>query len=132
MKLWKNIDIAILDSLPNTAVGYEQRITIPEFTFLGKHDQPDFGSIKLWFYGQYKTIELKSLKNYLFQYRDTVISYERCVDVLYKHLMQTYQPVRLRVQIDFRPRGGISSCMTADSDWGHLGGTDKLWQDHKD
>ena len=132
MKLWKNIDIAILGSLPNTAVGYEQRITIPEFTFLGKHNQPDFGSIKLWFYGQDKTIELKSLKNYLFQYRDTVISYERCIDVLYKHLMQTYQPVRLRVQIDFRPRGGISSCMTADSDWGHLGGTDKLWQDHKD
>jgi len=132
MKLWKNIDIAILDSLPNTAVGYEQRITIPEFTFLGKHDQPDFGSIKLWFYGQDKTIELKSLKNYLFQYRDTVISYERCIDVLYKHLMETYQPVRLRVQIDFRPRGGISSCMTADSDWGHLGGTDKLWQDHKE
>ena len=82
MKLWKNIDIAILDSLPNTAVGYEQRITIPEFTFLGKHDQPDFGSIKLWFYGQYKTIELKSLKNYLFQYRDTVISYERCIQSL--------------------------------------------------
>ena len=132
MKLWKNIDISILDSLPNPAVGYEQRITIPEFTFLGKHNQPDFGSIKLWFYGQDKTIELKSLKNYLFQYRDTVISYERCIDVLYKHLMQTYQPVRLRVQIDFRPRGGISSCMTADSDWGHLGGTDKLWQDHKD
>jgi 7-cyano-7-deazaguanine reductase len=132
MKLWKNIDIAILDSLPNTAVGYEQRITIPEFTFLGKHTQPDFGSIKLWFYGQDKTIELKSLKNYLFQYRDTVISYERCIDVLYKHLMQVYQPVRLRIQIDFRPRGGISSCMTADSDWGHLGGTDKLWQDHKE
>lgn len=132
MKLWKNIDIAILDSLPNTAVGYEQRITIPEFTFLGKHTQPDFGSIKLWFYGQDKTIELKSLKNYLFQYRDTVISYERCIDVLYKHLMQTYQPVRLRIQIDFRPRGGISSCMTADSDWGHLGGTDTLWQDHKE
>jgi 7-cyano-7-deazaguanine reductase len=132
MKLWKNIDISILDSLPNTAVGYEQRITIPEFTFLGKHNQPDFGSIKLWFYGQDKTIELKSLKNYIFQYRDTVISYERCIDVLYKHLMETYQPVRLRVQIDFRPRGGISSCMTADSDWGHLGGTDKLWQDHKD
>ncbi len=132
MKLWKNIDIAILDSLPNTAVGYEQRIRIPEFTFLGKHNQPDFGSITLWFYGQNKTIELKSLKNYIFQYRDTVISYERCIDVLYKHLMQTYQPVRLRVQIDFQPRGGISSCMTADSDWGHLGGSDKLWQNHKD
>jgi len=132
MKLWKSIDFSILESLPNAAVGYEQKITIPEFTFLGVHDQPDFGSIQLWFYGQDKTIELKSLKNYLFQYRDTVISYERCIDVLYKHLMQIYQPVRLRIQIDFRPRGGISSCMTADSDWGHLGGTDKLWQNHKD
>jgi len=132
MKLWKSIDFSILESLPNAAVGYEQKITIPEFTFLGVHDQPDFGSIQLWFYGQDKTIELKSLKNYLFQYRDTVISYERCIDVLYKHLMQIYQPVRLRIQIDFRPRGGISSCMTADSDWGHLGGSDKLWQNHKD
>jgi len=132
MKLWKSIDFSILESLPNAAVGYELKITIPEFTFLGVHDQPDFGSIQLWFYGQDKTIELKSLKNYLFQYRDTVISYERCIDVLYKHLMQIYQPVRLRIQIDFRPRGGISSCMTADSDWGHLGGSDKLWQNHKD
>ena len=56
-KLWKSIDTSILKSLPNPAQGYEQRINIPEFTFLGVHDQPDFGNITIWFYGNEKTIE---------------------------------------------------------------------------
>lgn len=131
-KLWNSIDGAVLKSLPNAARGYEQYIHIPEFTFLGVQNQPDFGIIKLWFYGNEKTIELKSLKLYLLQYRDTIISYERCLDVLYKHMMASYAPDRLRIEIEFRPRGGISSTLTVDSDWGHLGGTDKLWQHHKD
>ena len=131
-KLWDSIDGDILKSLPNPASGYEQYIDIPEFTFLGVQNQPDFGHIKIWFHGQDKTIELKSLKNYLFQYRDTIISYERAIDVMYNHLMETYDPFRLRLEIEFRPRGGISSTMTADSDWGHLGGSDQLWQHHKD
>ena len=130
-KLWNSIDGSALKSLPNAAKGYEQRISIPEFTFLGVHDQPDFGNITIWYYGNTKTIELKSLKEYLFQYRDTVISYERCLDVLYKHLKEAYEPDRIRIEIEFRPRGGISSKMTVDSDWGHLGGTDQYWQHHK-
>ena len=130
-KLWNSIDGSTLKSLPNDAKGYEQRISIPEFTFLGVHDQPDFGNITIWYYGNAKTIELKSLKEYLFQYRDTVISYERCLDVLYKHLKEAYEPDRIRIEIEFRPRGGISSKMTVDSDWGHLGGTDQHWQYHK-
>ena len=130
-KLWNSIDGSILKSLPNAAKGYEQRISIPEFTFLGVHDQPDFGNITIWYYGNTKTIELKSLKEYLFQYRDTIISYERCLDVLYKHLKEAYEPDRIRIEIEFRPRGGISSKMTVDSDWGHLGGTDQHWQYHK-
>jgi 7-cyano-7-deazaguanine reductase len=130
-KLWNSIDGSVLKSLSNAAKGYEQRISIPEFTFLGVHDQPDFGNITIWYYGNTKTIELKSLKEYLFQYRDTVISYERCLDVLYKHLKEAYEPDRIRIEIEFRPRGGISSKMTVDSDWGHLGGTDQHWQYHK-
>ena len=130
-KLWNGIVSTSLKSIPNDARGYEQRISVPEFTFLGVHNQPDFGNITIWFYGKEKTIELKSLKEYLYQYRDTVISYERCIDVLFKHLKDVYQPDRIRVEIEFRPRGGISSKMTADSDWGHLGGTDKYWQHHK-
>ena len=130
-RLWDSIDGAALKSLPNAAKGYEQRISIPEFTFLGVKNQPDFGAITIWFYGKDRTIELKSLKEYLFQYRDTVISYERAIDVMYRHLMAAYEPDRIRIEIEFRPRGGISSRMTVDSDWGHLGGSDTLWQHHK-
>lgn len=131
-RLWQSIDGSLLKSLPNAAKGYEQKITIPEFTFLGVRDQPDFGHITLWFYGNDSTVELKSLKEYIFQYRDTIISYERCIAVMYQHLMSAYAPSRIRLEIEFRPRGGISSKMTADSDWGHLGGTDQAWKHHKD
>lgn len=129
-KLWQTIGSGILKSLPNAAKGFEQRVTVPEFTFLGVQNQPDFGNITIWFYGADKTIELKSLKEYLFQYRDTIISYERCLSVMYGHMMEVYTPDRIRIEIDFRPRGGISSKMTADSDWGHLGGSDKAWPHH--
>ena len=130
-KIWKDVDASLLKFLPNAAKGYEQKIVIPEFTFLGVKDQPDFGVISIWFYGKDKTIELKSLKNYIYQFRDIIISYERCLDVLYKQLITFFEPDRIRIEIEFRPRGGISSKMTVDSDWGHLGGTDKLWQHHQ-
>jgi 7-cyano-7-deazaguanine reductase len=115
--LWDSIDPSLLKSLPNPAKGYEQKISVPEFTFLGVKDQPDFGNITIWFYGDEYTIELKSLKEYIFQYRNTVLSYERCIDVLYKHLNDKYKPSRLVLEIDFRPRGGISSKMMRDSRW---------------
>ena len=51
---------------------------------------------------------------------------------MYKHLKAVYEPDRIRIEIEYRPRGGISSTMTVDSDWGHLGGTDQIWQHHKD
>ena len=44
-KLWSSVDGSILKSLPNAAKGYEQRISVPEFTFLGVKNQPDFGDI---------------------------------------------------------------------------------------
>lgn len=129
-KLWDKIDGKLLKSIPNPASGYEQYIDIPEFTFMGVHNQPDFGHIKIWFHGEKSTVELKSLKEYLLQYRDTIISYERAIDVMYKHLIEAYKPFRLRLEIQFRPRGGISSTMKADSDWGHFGGTDKIGRAH--
>ena len=51
MKLWQTIENN-LKSLPNAAEGYEQQIDIPEFTFLGVKNQPDFGHIKIWFHGK--------------------------------------------------------------------------------
>lgn len=129
-KLWDSVENN-LKSIPNAARGYEQFIDIPEFTFMGVHNQPDFGHIKIWFYGDDKTVELKSLKEYLLQYRDTIISYERFTDVFYKHMKEAYEPERVRIEVEFRPRGGISSKMTVDSDWGHLGGTDEVWRYHQ-
>jgi len=114
-RLWKDIDPSVLRSLPNVGRGYEHQISIPEFTFLGVRDQPDFGHVTIWFYGAEKTIELKSLKEYIYQYRNTIISYERCLDVMFEHLRQVYEPVRLRIQIAFLPRGGISSTVSKDS-----------------
>lgn len=142
-KNYKDIDKNILQSLPEPTLakrkkgtaehgqGYEQRIEIPEFTFLGAASQPDFGHITIWFYSDEKIIELKSLKQYIFSWRDIHISYERAINVMYEHLMDVYEPARLRVEISFRPRGGISSELTIDSDWACRGGTDEIWKTHK-
>ena len=68
---------------------------------------------------------LKSLKLYLQQYRDVIISYERFINQLYDHMQKVYTPERLRLVLDCNPRGGISSRLTVDSDWEALGGEDK-------
>jgi 7-cyano-7-deazaguanine reductase len=151
MKTWKDIDKEVLQSIGklkdglNTidqmvsmnppdfvpVCGFEHVMTIPEFTFLGEQDQPDFGVITIWFYAGEKHVELRSLKKYIYQYRDTRISYERAVTLIYQHLMEVYEPYRLRIEIKFHPRGGISSQLVVDSDWGCLGGSDESWKFHK-
>jgi len=132
MLTYKDIKSDLLKSLPNPSKeGYEVRLEIPEFTFLGAHGQPDFGHIRIWFYSDKKIIELKSLKFYITHYRDILTSYERAINCIYNDLMKVYEPFRLRIEMSFRPRGGISSHLTIDSDWGCRGGSDKLWQNHK-
>ena len=121
----------MLKSLPSPFKAYEQEINIPEFTFLGVKEQPDFGEIKLWFYANETTIELKSLKDYIYGWRDIVVSYERVINCIYDDLMEKYDPSRLRIEITFRPRGGISSTLRIDSDWGVRGGSDMSWKDQK-
>ena len=130
-KTYKDIDSSILEYLPNIGLGgYENRIDVPEFTFLGAHGQPDFGHITIWFYADKRIIELKSLKLYVVHYRDILVSYERAINCIYADLMKAYEPTRLRLEIGFRPRGGISSYLVIDSDWKCRGGTDTLWQSH--
>lgn len=113
----------LLQRIPNpTSEAYEQKILIPEFTFVGVKSQPDFGEMLLTFYPNKWTIELKSLKVYKDAFRDSVVSYERLCNVVYEDLMAVYEPVRLRCMMIMRPRGGISSCLTIDSDWKIRGG----------
>lgn len=80
-----------------------------EFTFLGDERKPDFGALEVTYIPGHSVIELKSFKEYLYQYRDIRISYERAINLLYEHLMHIYSPKELTIKILFKPRGGISS-----------------------
>ena len=125
-KLYKDIDQDILKGIPNPSKdAYEIKIKIPEFTFLGVQEQPDFANVYLTLYPKKKIIELKSLKLYVFQLRDIVVSYERLINIFYDHLMEVYEPDRLRIVMNCNPRGGISSRLTIDSDWSVRGGEEK-------
>ena len=127
IKLHQAIDKSILKAIPNpTKEAYEIKIKIPEFTFLGVQEQPDFANVYLTFYPKGMVIELKSLKQYAFHLRDIVVSYERLINVFYDHLMEVYDPERLRIVMNCNPRGGISTRLTIDSDWATRGGEEKF------
>jgi 7-cyano-7-deazaguanine reductase len=125
----------VLRRLPNpTRDAYEQNIHIPELTFVGSANQPDFGEVLLTSYPAPWTIELKSLKQYKDEFRNSVASYERLANVMFGDLMKVYEPQRLRLLMRLRPRGGISSCLTIDSDWKIRGGREEFsdWVDNTD
>ena len=126
-KTWKDADGTILKSLPNPEGQrpYELKMKQPELTFLGVYNQPDFATLYILMYPNGKIVELKSLKIYLQQYRDIIISYERLINVIYEHMMDVYEPKRLRLVLDCMPRGGIMSRCTVGSDWEALGGEEK-------
>lgn len=126
VKTYSAINKDLLVAIPNPSDGaYEIDIKIPEFTFLGVQEQPDFAIIYLTLYPGKKIIELKALKQYVYQLRDIVVSYERLINIVYDHLIEVYEPDRLRVVMNCNPRGGISSRLTIDSDWKSRGGEEK-------
>jgi 7-cyano-7-deazaguanine reductase len=125
MKKWS--DNTILKSIPNPSdKGYEIKIKNPEITFLGVRKQPDYATVYITFYPKEKVIELKTLKEYFYQFRMKLLSYERLINVVYDDLMEVYDPARLRIIMEFNPRGGISSKLAIDSDWEVRGGDEQF------
>jgi 7-cyano-7-deazaguanine reductase len=111
-------DASLLESLKNPSdEPYEIQVHCPEVTFIGKKEQPDFACVDITLVPGDRVIELKSLKQYLFSFRESLMSYERFVNVLYHDLMEVYRPKRLVVQAQLRARGGISSKLKIDSLW---------------
>lgn len=105
-----------LETFPNQFPDreYEVEITCPEFTAVcPKTGQPDFATIVIAYCPAATVIELKSLKLYLFSYRDRGIFYEHAINTILDDLVAACRPRRMTVEGRFTPRGGISSRVTA-------------------
>ena len=78
-----------------------------------KGGAPDFGIIRITYVPAEKCLELKSLKLYLWSFRNDGIFYERAVNRILDDLVAACAPARMEVVGDFNVRGGIKSVITA-------------------
>jgi 7-cyano-7-deazaguanine reductase len=78
-----------------------------------KGGAPDFGIIRITYVPADVCIELKSLKLYLWSFRNDGIFYERAVNRILDDLAAAVKPKWMRVVGDFNLRGGIKSVITA-------------------
>lgn len=104
-------DPAILDAFDNRHPGrdYWVTFTAPEFTTLcPKTGQPDFATLTVRYIPAKKLVESKSLKLYLFGFRNHGDFHEDVINVIYDDLRRLLKPKYLEVYGKFTPRGGIS------------------------
>lgn len=88
---------------------YVVTFNCPEFTSLcPKTGQPDFAKIIINYIPRERMVESKSLKLYLFSFRNHGDFHEDCVNIIMKDLVQLMNPRYLEVIGIFMPRGGIS------------------------
>ena len=88
---------------------YWVQFNCPEFTSLCPiTGQPDFAEIKIMYLPDKKMVESKSLKLYLFSFRNHGDFHEDCINIIMKDLIKLMQPKYMEVIGIFTPRGGIS------------------------
>ncbi len=88
---------------------YWVKFNCPEFTSLCPiTGQPDFATIYISYIPDINMVESKSLKLYLFGFRNHGDFHENCVNVIMKDLIQLMDPKYIEVWGKFMPRGGIS------------------------
>lgn len=88
---------------------YWVQFNCPEFTTLCPiTGQPDFAEIKIMYLPDHKMVESKSLKLYLFSFRNHGDFHEDCVNTIMNDLVQLMKPKYIEVLGLFTPRGGIS------------------------
>jgi len=99
-----------IETWPNQFPTYEIVIDIPEFTSVcPKTGLPDFGTIIIRYMPDKRCMELKSLKEYLFTYRNLGIFQENIVNQVLEDVVKHTKPKWAVVEGDFRPRGGIGT-----------------------
>ncbi len=106
-----------LETFPNPELGREYSITFtcPEFTCLcPRTGQPDFATITITYVPAGTCVELKSLKMYLWSYRDEGHFHEAVTNRILDDLVAAVAPRRMTVVGDFNIRGGIHTVVTAE------------------
>jgi 7-cyano-7-deazaguanine reductase len=104
-----------LETFPNPRPGrdYEIAFECPEFTCLcPKTGQPDFATIRIRYVPDALCVELKSLKLYLWSFRDEGHFHEDVTNRILDDLVRLMKPQRLTVVGDFNVRGGIHTIVT--------------------
>lgn len=94
---------------------YVVSMAFPEYTSLCPvTGQPDFGHIKIRYVADRRCIESKSLKLYLFSFRNDNTFHEEAVNRILTDLVKVLSPRWMRVEGVFRPRGGIAISVVAE------------------
>ncbi|MGD0170477.1 MAG: preQ(1) synthase [Smithella sp.] len=99
-----------LETFPNHNNNRDYVVTLEteEFTCVcPKTGQPDFAKIKIQYIPDKKIIESKSLKLYLWSFRDVGVFHEHITNVILDDLVATLQPRWCKVSAEFAIRGGI-------------------------
>jgi 7-cyano-7-deazaguanine reductase len=107
----------MLETFPNPNPNRNYRIDMkcPEFTCVcPKTGQPDFAEIRLSYIPDQSCIELKSLKLYLWSFRDKGHFHEAVTNQILDELVAIASPRSMTVVGDFNVRGGISTIVTAE------------------
>lgn len=105
-----------LETFPNPQQDrdYTIRMEIPEFTCLcPKTGQPDFATLTLEYVPDRLCIELKSLKLYIWSFRDQGAFHEAVTNRILGDLVQACEPRFMRLTAEFNVRGGIYTTVTA-------------------
>ena len=105
-------DEAVLDTVPNPHPGhaYVVRFTCPEFTALCPlTGQPDFATIRLRYVPDEHLLELKSIKTYIWSYRDEGAFHEDITNRILNDVVAVARPRWAEVVGDFNVRGGIKT-----------------------
>ncbi|MEO7773139.1 MAG: preQ(1) synthase [Steroidobacteraceae bacterium] len=106
-----------LETFPNPSPDrdYTIRMTIPEFTCLcPKTGQPDFATIDLEYVADRQCVELKSLKLYIWSFRDRGCFHEAVTNEMADMLAGATTPRFLRLTAKFNVRGGIYTTVVVE------------------
>ena len=102
-------------SNPAPARDYTIRFDCPEFTCLcPMTGQPDFATFTITYVPDARCVELKSLKLYLWSFRDEGHFHEAVTNRILDDLVSALSPRKLRVEGNFNVRGGITTVVVAE------------------